>query len=76
MQRRSGIRKGPLRKVKRCKFSLKLYGSSLTSIQRYHKNHLKQTLEDFSERLRRTMGCEVVMLVSYKKAGKQLTVSL
>ncbi|KAG1883264.1 hypothetical protein F4604DRAFT_1677614 [Suillus subluteus] len=43
----------------------------------YRKNNLKKKLEDFSEELRRTMGCRVVMLVSHKKkADKSLAVTL
>ncbi|KAG1794445.1 uncharacterized protein HD556DRAFT_1443011 [Suillus plorans] len=37
----------------------------------YRKNNLKKVLEDFSEQLRRTMGCQVVMLVSHKKQANQ-----
>ncbi|KAG1883236.1 hypothetical protein F4604DRAFT_1677596 [Suillus subluteus] len=37
----------------------------------YRKNNLKKVLEDFSEQLRRTMGCHVVMLVSHKKQADQ-----
>ncbi|KAG2108114.1 hypothetical protein BD769DRAFT_1392801 [Suillus cothurnatus] len=37
----------------------------------YRKNNLKKVLEDFSEQLRRTMGCHVVMLVSHKKQANQ-----
>ncbi|KAG0693145.1 hypothetical protein DFH29DRAFT_881674 [Suillus ampliporus] len=41
------------------------------------KNNLKKTLEDFSEQIRRTMGCRVVMFVSHKKKASQtLSVSL
>ncbi|KAG1846293.1 hypothetical protein F4604DRAFT_1688437 [Suillus subluteus] len=44
---------------------------------RYHKNYLKKTLEDFSEQIRHTMGCHVVMLVSHKKKASQtLSVTL
>ncbi|KAG1747838.1 uncharacterized protein EDB91DRAFT_1079544 [Suillus paluster] len=43
----------------------------------YRKNNLKKTLEDFSEQIRRTMGCRVVMFVSHKKKARQkLSVSL
>ncbi|KAG1873079.1 hypothetical protein F4604DRAFT_1681149 [Suillus subluteus] len=37
----------------------------------YRKNNLKKVLEDFSEQLRRTMGCHIVMLVSHKKRADQ-----
>ncbi|KAG1887756.1 hypothetical protein F4604DRAFT_1674924 [Suillus subluteus] len=39
--------------------------------QMYRKNNLKKVLEDFSEQLRRTMGCHIVMLVSHKKQADQ-----
>ncbi|KAG1742041.1 hypothetical protein EDB19DRAFT_1907804 [Suillus lakei] len=43
----------------------------------YRKNNLKKTLEDFSEQIRHTMGCRVVMFVSHKKKASQtLSVSL
>ncbi|KAG1830728.1 hypothetical protein DFJ58DRAFT_848381 [Suillus subalutaceus] len=37
----------------------------------YCKNNLKKVLEEFSEQLRRSMGCHVVMLVSHKKRVDQ-----
>ncbi|KAG1850129.1 hypothetical protein F4604DRAFT_1687212 [Suillus subluteus] len=37
----------------------------------YHKNNLKKVLEEFSEQLRRSMGCHVVMFVSHKKRVDQ-----
>ncbi|OJA17540.1 hypothetical protein AZE42_13394, partial [Rhizopogon vesiculosus] len=43
----------------------------------YRRNKLKKTLDDFSEQIRRTMGCRVVMLVSHKKKADQtLSVTL
>ncbi|KAG1721765.1 hypothetical protein EDD22DRAFT_854317 [Suillus occidentalis] len=43
----------------------------------YRKNNLKKILDDFSEQVRRTMGCRVVMFVSHKKKASQtLSVSL
>lgn len=71
MQRRNGIKKGRLRKVKQRKFGLKWFLSSLMSSLSYRKNNLKKTLDEFSELLRRTMGCHVVMLVSHKKRTDQ-----
>ncbi|KIK33355.1 hypothetical protein CY34DRAFT_99735, partial [Suillus luteus UH-Slu-Lm8-n1] len=37
----------------------------------YCKNNLKKVLEEFSEQLRHTMGCHVMMLVSHKKQADQ-----
>ncbi|KAG2073656.1 hypothetical protein BDR04DRAFT_1116256 [Suillus decipiens] len=43
----------------------------------YCKNNLKKTLEDFTEQMRYTMGCRIVMLVSHKKKASQtLSISL
>ncbi|KAG2358380.1 hypothetical protein BDR07DRAFT_1489516 [Suillus spraguei] len=43
----------------------------------YRKNNLKKKLEDFSEELCCTMGCQVVMLVSHKKkTDKSLAITL
>ncbi|KAG1808383.1 uncharacterized protein BJ212DRAFT_1485013 [Suillus subaureus] len=36
------------------------------------KNNLKKTLEDFSEQIWCTMGCQVVMFVSHKKKASQI----
>ena len=72
MQRRNGIKKGHLRKVKQCKFGLKWFLSSLS----YYKNNLKKNLDEFFELLRRTMGCYVVMLVSYKKRTNQSSLNV
>ncbi|KAG2079125.1 hypothetical protein BDR04DRAFT_1146815 [Suillus decipiens] len=46
-------------------------GAPEESQAQYHKNHLKNTLEDFSEQIRHTMGCCVVMFVSHKKKASQ-----
>jgi len=40
-------------------------------VQSYRRNKLKKTLDDFSEQIRHTMGCRVVMLVSHKKKADQ-----
>ncbi|KAG2109007.1 uncharacterized protein F5147DRAFT_773346 [Suillus discolor] len=37
----------------------------------YRKRNLKRVLDDFTEQIRRTMGCQVVMLVSHKKKSDQ-----
>jgi hypothetical protein len=71
MRRRNGIKKGHLGKVKRRKFGLKWFLSSLMSSLSYRKNNLKKILDEFSEQLRRTMGCHVVLLVSHKKRTDQ-----
>ncbi|KAG1832273.1 hypothetical protein F4604DRAFT_1946218 [Suillus subluteus] len=42
-------------------------GAPAESQAMYRKRSLKKTLENFSEELRRTMGCRIVMLVSHKK---------
>ncbi|KAG2063376.1 hypothetical protein BDR04DRAFT_1163807 [Suillus decipiens] len=43
----------------------------------YQKNNLKKKLEDFSEELHCTMGCQVIMLVSHKKkTDKSLAITL
>jgi len=72
MQRRNRIKKGHLRKVKQCKFGLQWFLSSLS----YCKNNLKKILDEFFELLRRTIGCYVVMLVSYKKRTNQSSLNV
>ncbi|KAG2737517.1 hypothetical protein P692DRAFT_20662550, partial [Suillus brevipes Sb2] len=42
-------------------------GAPLESQAMYRKRNLKRVLEDFTEQIRRTMGCRIVMLVSHKK---------
>ncbi|KAG2091656.1 uncharacterized protein F5147DRAFT_779937 [Suillus discolor] len=37
----------------------------------YRKRNLKRVLDDFTEQIHRTMGCQVVMLVSHKKKSDQ-----
>ncbi|KAG1825205.1 hypothetical protein EV424DRAFT_1537908 [Suillus variegatus] len=37
----------------------------------YRKRHLKKILEDFTEQIRRTMGCQVMILASHKKLADQ-----
>ncbi|KAG1870310.1 hypothetical protein F4604DRAFT_1926547 [Suillus subluteus] len=43
----------------------------LESQAMYRKRHLKKTLDDFTEQLRRTMGCQVMILTSHKKSADQ-----
>ncbi|KAG2087685.1 uncharacterized protein F5147DRAFT_781214 [Suillus discolor] len=46
-------------------------GAPAESQAMYRKKNLKKVLDDFTEQIRRTMGCRLVMLVSHKKNADQ-----
>ncbi|KAG1726473.1 hypothetical protein EDB19DRAFT_1914608 [Suillus lakei] len=46
-------------------------GAPAESQAMYRKRNLKKVLDDFTEQIRRTMGCRIVMLVSHKKKSDQ-----
>ncbi|KAG2130404.1 hypothetical protein DEU56DRAFT_914835, partial [Suillus clintonianus] len=46
-------------------------GAPVEAQAMYRKKSLKKVLDDFTEQMRRSMGCRVVMLVSHKKNADQ-----
>ncbi|OJA11121.1 hypothetical protein AZE42_13680, partial [Rhizopogon vesiculosus] len=60
-----------LKEVQDAKEKWNKEGAPEESQANYRKNNLKKNLDEFSELLRRTMGCHVVMLVSHKKRTDQ-----
>ncbi|KAG1753351.1 hypothetical protein EDB19DRAFT_1903006 [Suillus lakei] len=46
-------------------------GAPAESQAMYRKRNLKKVLDDFTEQIRHTMGCRIVMLVSHKKKSDQ-----
>ncbi|KAG1858927.1 hypothetical protein F4604DRAFT_2037785 [Suillus subluteus] len=46
-------------------------GAPAESQAMYRKRNLKRVLDDFTQQIRRTMGCQIVMLVSHKKKSDQ-----
>ncbi|KAG0693962.1 hypothetical protein DFH29DRAFT_1006752 [Suillus ampliporus] len=46
-------------------------GAPAESQAMYRKRNLKRVLDDFTQQIRHTMGCQIVMLVSHKKKSDQ-----
>jgi hypothetical protein len=71
MRGKSGIGKVLLRNRRQCECLIDYLASPINCLDRYRKRHLKKVLDDFTEQIRRTMGCRVVILASHKKPADQ-----